>query len=362
MSTLTIDQPKQDLRIAGLGAVDCDVHPRLPMRADLMPYLSDYWQDMFPYRAIDRMELVGYPVGTQPFNRPDCEGGNKDVLALAKAHLDPLDLSGAILNVVSGAQGFYDPYLQAAACEATNRWIAAEWLDRDPRLRASLLVPFRHPEAAVEEIRRYRDDKRFVQVLAMGMGEEPLGRRTFWPIYDAAVENGFSLCVHGGSVFRHAPTQSGWPSSLTEEMVHWSQAAANSAASLLSEGVLTRHPELKVVMAESGVSWLFATIWRLCKEWRGIRLEVPWLKESPEIVIERQIRMTTAPLDAPPGGPEEMAALMACTGSHAQLLFATDFPHDHGVDLGGRPIIQPQDWAADVARNNVIATYPRLEL
>ncbi|WP_172294566.1 amidohydrolase family protein [Pseudoruegeria sp. HB172150] len=361
MNTLAEDRPAAGLSVAGLNAIDCDVHPRSPGQADLMPFLDAYWQDMFPYRGIDRLELVGYPSSARPFNPPGAADAIASAEALGKALLDPLDLSAAILNLVNGVQGLYDPYMQAATCGAMNRWLASEWLDRDPRLRASLLVPFRNPEAAAEEIRRYRDDKRFVQILALSMGEEPLGRRTFWPIYDAAAECGFALCVHSGSAFRHAPTQSGFPSYLVEDIIHYSQAAANSVASLLAEGVLDRHPEMTVVMAESGASWLFATIWRLAKEWRGIRTEVPWIKSSPEVVIERQVRTTIAPFDAPPGF-DEMPELMGCMGGPDQLLFATDFPHDYQRDVALWPAEIPADWAQAVARDNVLKTYPRLEV
>ena len=93
-----------------------------------------------------------------------------------RSHLDPLGLEAAILNVVSGIHAVYDPYLATALCSATNRWLAEEWFARDKRLRGSLLVPFQHPEEAVAEIERHAGDKRFVQILALAMGEMPLGR------------------------------------------------------------------------------------------------------------------------------------------------------------------------------------------
>ena len=73
--------------------------------------------------------------------------------------------------------------LSAALCRAINNWIAAEWLDRDPRLRASIVVPVHSPDLAVAEIERRADDTRFVQVLMLAMTELPLGRRQHWPIY-----------------------------------------------------------------------------------------------------------------------------------------------------------------------------------
>ena len=73
-----------------------------------------------------------------------------------------------------------------AFCRAVNDWLVKEWLDRDPRLRASIVIPMQNVEYAVDEIERCAKDKRFVQVLVLAMQEVPLGRRHFWPIYAAA--------------------------------------------------------------------------------------------------------------------------------------------------------------------------------
>ena len=45
--------------------------------------------------------------------------------------------------------------------------------------------------------------------------------------------------------------------------------------SLIYEGVFLKCPGLKVVLMESGVSWLPAFMWRANKTWRGVRVEVP---------------------------------------------------------------------------------------
>lgn len=349
------------LEVAELGAIDCDVHPRSPLQADLMPFLDAYWRDMFPYRDIDRLELTSSPDSTRAYRRPDVKGGADDVAALQRNLLDPLGLKGAILNVVNAAQAVYDPYLQSALCEATNRWIAAEWLDRDPRLRASMLVPWRHPEAAVREIERCAPDGRFVQTVALAMGEGLLGQRMFWPIHEAAQKHGLALSIHPGSVYRTAPTQAGFPSYLVEEHVAQSQGFANQIVSLLSEGVFGKFPDLPVVCAGSGVSWLLGVTWRVAKDWRGARMEVPWIKESPAEIMQSRLRLTTAPFDAPPE-VEDGEKVVELVGSPDMLLFSTDFPHDHGGDLAQWPDAIPTRHAQAVARDNALATYPRLEL
>ena len=83
--------------------------------------------------------------------------------------------SHAICNVLYGAQAVYDPYMASAFCKAINDWIAAEWLARDPRLRASIVVPMQAPDLAIEEIERRAGDNRFVSVLVLAQGESLLG-------------------------------------------------------------------------------------------------------------------------------------------------------------------------------------------
>ena len=75
---------------------------------------------------------------------------------------------------------------QDAFCRALNDWLVKEWLDRDGRLRGSIVIPVQSVEKSVKEIERCAQDPRFVQVLMLVMGDMPLGKRHYWPIYAAA--------------------------------------------------------------------------------------------------------------------------------------------------------------------------------
>src|SRR5262249_57729922 len=93
-------------------------------------------------------------------------------------------------NWLYGVQATFSEDLGAAMARAVNDWVAREWLDRDARLRASIVVPQQNPELAVDEIERCAADPRFVQVMLLVSGELPLGRRQNWPIYAAAGPHG----------------------------------------------------------------------------------------------------------------------------------------------------------------------------
>jgi predicted TIM-barrel fold metal-dependent hydrolase len=62
-------------------------------------------------------------------------------------------------------------------------WQTAEWLDREPLLRASIVVQAQNPEFAAAKIDRLGAHPGYVQVLVPNRTGEPLGRRTHWPIF-----------------------------------------------------------------------------------------------------------------------------------------------------------------------------------
>ena len=197
-------------------------------------------------------------------------------------------------------QTFRDENLAAVFARALNDWLAAEWLAKDPRLRGSVVLPIQSVERAVEEIERRAADKRFVQVLMLAMGEHPLGKSMYWPIYAAAERHGFAVGIHAGSSYHHALTGSGWPTYYLEDYAAQSLGFHTQLGSLICEGVFVKYPKLKVVLIESGVTWLPPYLWRLSKFWRGVRNEVPWIDRSPEEFVRDHVRLTIQPFDAPP--------------------------------------------------------------
>ena len=173
--------------MAEQGAIDCDVHPTVPDNKALLPYLDDFWRDSVVARGINSLETISYPTKSPLTSRPEWRGKNgfaaTDPKQLAGQVFDRWQAGTAILNCLYGVQLVYSEDMAKAFASAVNDWIVKEWLDRDSRLRASIVVPMQNVEYAVDEIERCAKDKRFVQVLVLCMQEVPLGRRHFWPIY-----------------------------------------------------------------------------------------------------------------------------------------------------------------------------------
>ncbi len=127
-----------------------------------------------------------------------------------------------------------------------------------------------------------------------------MGRRQHWPIYAAAERHDLPIGIHAGSSFRHPPSALGWSSYYIEDYVSQAPGFAGVLNSLVTEGVFNKFPGLKVVLIESGVTWLPAHFWRINKTWRGVRSETPWLDRMPSEIIREHVRLTIQPFDDPP--------------------------------------------------------------
>ncbi|MCP3461211.1 MULTISPECIES: amidohydrolase family protein [unclassified Bradyrhizobium] len=351
------------MRIPFAGAIDCDLHPPMPSMAQLLPYLDDYWRDQITNRAIDRMSfaMMSYPPNAPVSARADwraAQTGRSELDTLRTDVLDAFGLYFGIANVMHGAIALHNDDMAAAICRAVNDWLRAEWLDREPRLRGSILVTPQDPAQAVAEIERLAPDQRFVQVLLPVMGEKLLGRREFFPLYEAAERHGLVVAVHAGSTYRYAPTIVGWPSYQFEDYVAQAQAFANQTISLVVEGVFHRFPRLKVVMLESGVSWLPMTMWRTDKTWRGARPEVPWVDRWPSEIIREHLRFTIQPFDAPDA--TAVGQTIDRIGTDQVLLFSTDYPHWQFDGADVLPDGLSPHSLMKILVANALETYPRL--
>lgn len=345
-------------------ATDCDVHPTVPDIKVLLPHLDEIWRESIKGRGISSLESASYPPNAPITARPDWRNGNglaaTDPARLAEQVLDRWQAGLAICNCLYGVQLPFNEDMAKAFTRALNDWIAREWLDRDPRLRASIVIPLQNVEYAVDEIERCATDRRFVQVLVLAMNETPLGRRHLWPIYAAAERHDLPIGIHAGSSFRHPVTSLGWPSYYLEDYVSQSQAFQSQLASLVCEGVFAKFPKLKVVLLESGVTWLPGFLWRFSKFWRGLRTEIPWVDRAPEEIVRDHVRLTIQPLDGPQQA-ETVARAIDHLRSDDILLYASDYPHWHFDD----DAVIPEGISTTLKRklqiDNPLATYSRLK-
>lgn len=337
--------------------IDCDLHVTLPTTQKLLPFLKDYWREQVTSRGIDRLELTSDLSNIPSAVRPDWRG-EIDVDQVRRKALDELGSDIAICNCLYGSQAVYNQDLAAALCRATNDWLVQEWLSKDDRFRASIVIPWQSPELAAEEIERCAPDRRFVQVLMMVLGDTPLGKRSMWPIYAAAEKYGLPVGIHSGTIYRSAPWTNGWPSYHIEDQVAQSVGFQTQLLSMLAEGVFEKFPKLNVVLLESGVTWLPSFLWRIDKLWRGLRMEVPWLKRAPSETVKERVRLTMQPFDGP-SDPQIVREMIEQIGAD-MMLFATDYPHWNFEGTNFAPDGFDADLMMKIRTENPMNTYARL--
>jgi uncharacterized protein len=346
------------------GAIDCDLHPAPPSIKALMPYLDDFWREHLAERYIDQspFTLMSYapnlPHSARPDWRPAKGLPGADLDTVRAQALDPFGTRFAIANVLHGLVALFNADMAAALCRAVNDWMAREWLDREPRLRASILVAPQDAELAAAEIERCAADERFVQVLLLVMGDRPLGHRTYWPIYRAAERHGLPIGIHAGSTFCRAPTGSGWPSYHLEDSILQGPAFEDTLVSFLAEGVFQKFPGTKLVLMESGFTWLPPLLWRTNKSWRGVRTEVPWIDRAPADIVRDHVRFTLQPADVP--NADVLNRIMDHVGSDEVIVFSTDYPHWQFDGDEALPDGLADATVRKILIDNPLATYPRL--
>jgi uncharacterized protein len=145
-----------------------------------------------------------------------------------------------------------------------------------------------------------------------------------------------------------------------EDYVVQAQAFAGVLNSLITEGVFVEFPRLKVVLMESGVSWLPNYLWRANKTWRAMRAEVPWQTRPPADFVREHVRLTLQPFDEPPTA-RQLERIIEQIGSDEILLFSTDYPHWHFDGEDCLPDGLSPDLVRKITVDNPLATYSRLK-
>ena len=316
--------------------VDCDIHCNVSNVQVLFPYLPVYWREHITQSLFKGPVETAYPKNAPTTARPDSVPSNggapgSDLVLLREHVLDVLGLEFGILNCAYAVDSLHNPDAAVALASAVNDWLIAEWLEKEPRLRASMVVPSQIPSLAAREIDRVGDHPGFVQVFLPVRSQHPYGSRLFHPMWDAIARHDLVGGIHFGGVPGMPPTPSGWPSYYLEEYAGMAQVFQSQLVSIVSEGVFDQFPTLRVALIESGFTWLPSFLWRFDKEWRNLRRLVPWVKQAPSAYIREHVRITIQPLDTPPD-PPQMLEIVEQIGSDDVLMYASDYPHVHGAD------------------------------
>lgn len=330
------DQAPARDRHAGqkLSIIDVDLHPKTDNK-DLKPYLSKRWWDHLQvYGTRQRHGFqtgFGYPKGQPQASRRDSwpPGGGlpaSDIGFMRQQYLDAYPIEHAIMLPLSPTgQGDQNEDFSVAMATAANEFQIEGWHAKDNRLLASIVVPYENADASVAEIRRRAADRRFVQVMFRSRTNEAMGKKRYWPIYQAAVDAGRPIGMHVFGTSARAPTSSGWPSFYIEDMAEHACTCQTQVISMICEGVFEAFPTLKVAMIEGGFGWFPWLGWRLDQNWKRLKSEVPHLKKAPSEYLREHFWVSTQPMEECET-EQQLIDLMGWIGWD-KIMYSSDYPH-----------------------------------
>jgi uncharacterized protein len=316
--------------------IDADVHNVVPATSALFPYLPAHWVEHINNTLFKGPVDTAYPRKAPSTARPGSIPPEKtpagsSLKHLISDHLDPHNVELAILSCNYEVDSLHNPDAAVALARAVNDWQINEWLEKDSRLRASIVVPSQIPHLAAQEIDRVGDHPGFVQVFLPVRSQHLYGTRNFHPMWEAITRHNLVAAVSFGGAPGIPPTPSGWPSYYFEEYAGMAQVFQSQLVNIVSEGVFDQFPNARVAFLEAGWTWLPAFMWRFDKEWRNLRRLVPWLKRRPSDYIKEYVRFGLQPLDAPPE-PRHLLQVVDQIGTEDVLMYASDYPHLHDAD------------------------------
>ena len=356
----TTSLPDHDPALAPtMPAIDVDVHEAFTSLADLVPHLDE------PWRALMR---AGHWKGfTQPFVYWATGGGNRadavperggppgsDPDLLRRQVLDPYDIRHAVLT------GYFYPAMMgdmqvefaSALASAYNDYQVQTWLSADPRLLGSVHVAPQAPQLAAREIDRMGPHPQMVQVM-LPITTKAYGDPFYFPIFEAAQRHDLRIATHHtvqveGSL--------GMGRYYIERHMLIPQGTMSQLTSLVCGGVFDRFPDLRVVCLEGGFTWLPHLLWRMDREYRSLRQEVPWLARVPSRHVLERVRLAIQSVEDL--SADEWMKVMDLMGSDELLMFATDYPHfDFDSPLRSLPAGLPREVKRKILWDNAQAFY-----
>lgn len=308
--------------------LDADVHESISSLQDLVPYLSPPHRDWIANGA-----WRGF---SQPFAYTSPGMGNRadvrnldgsasvsDYSLMRRQLLDRYDETYAILT------GYFYPTILKmqfafgnALASAYNDYLCEQWLAKDERLLGSIHVNARVPECAAREIDRMAVHPQMKQVMLPVVDDIAYGHPMYRPIFAAAARNDLVVAFHH-TIMATGPYGMGLHYIERHTLLPTSMMA--QAISLILNGVFDEFESLRFIILEGGFSWLPHLLWRMDREYRQGRVEVPWIKKLPSEHIRERLRFSTQPTEDM--SSSEWTKTIDLMGSDDLLVFSTDYPH-----------------------------------
>jgi predicted TIM-barrel fold metal-dependent hydrolase len=222
---------------------------------------------------------------------------------------------------------------EVAVNAATNAWMAGTWLgpkhNHDGRFKGSIRVTPRSPRDAVEQIEQWADHPHFVQIAVPLAAHIPYGQQNYLPIWEAAARHNLPVAIHddgGGIGIELPPTAVGYPGNFIEAFMMRPFNAAIHLTSLIVEGVFEQFENLVFVFADGSFDAAGALLWRLDKDWKAARSDIPWARKQPTHYLRDHVRFVLQRFDGP-SDRESLATAIDIWDGAELAMFGSNYPH-----------------------------------
>ncbi len=309
-----------------LAVIDCDLHAKVPSINALLPHLSEHWREYVAQSAFKGPPDTSYPPAAPTSTRPDRRGRPPvpgSTVAEASAMLDGWGVSHGILNCAYAVDGIHNPDAALAVSRAANDWLVAEWLEKDPRLRASLVVPNLQPEMGGRGDRPSGRSPR-ASCRCSGRSTRRCRTHTESTTRSSPRPNGHALAVglHFGGRPGNAPTSS-VALALRRGVRGHGDPFPDAAHEPDREGVFDRSRRCGSPWSKSGFAWLARLPLRFDKEWRDLRGDPGTPSSFPLSTCASAVRITLQPIDGPADAGRASGASPSVRLSRTVLMFST---------------------------------------
>jgi uncharacterized protein len=268
---------------------DWDRHAAVSDYAELLPYMEASWAKHF-----ERGEFLGSIVESSNHIRVSDQWGLAPVSA--EPHTEA-DASLIVPHQGLAINGWADQVAAAVFARAVNSYAREHWATG--RQLPAIVVSPHDPAWSAEEIRRRAGEGEF-GAIALPFGPVLFGSTHYDPVYDAASESGLPIVVHYSGVEGRysgaAPLGGGVHYSAFSRKILMPQLAESNISSLAFEGAFERFPSVRFLFSGAGITWLPNLLWRLDREWRTFRHDVPWVKQPPSSYVLERVWVTTWPI------------------------------------------------------------------
>lgn len=227
-----------------------------------------------------------------------------------------------------------------------NRWLADDWgFAHQNRLFTSGYITLADPDWALDELDwMIANDLRVVNVRPSSVtdgtgGRRSLGHPSHDKVWQKLDDHGITVAMHSGDsgygfMLEHWGIDSEFESfryHALKSLITYSPIS-DALASLIAEGVLARHRNLRVATIETGSEWVLPFVKKLTKTYRQ---QGHAFDEDPLETLRRQVWVS-------PYYEDDLHQLRDIIGAD-HILFGSDFPHAEGLadpvsfvdDLGG---------------------------